>query len=139
VVKDEGLFLAMQPKRATILEIVTRFFCALAFLSMTLAAPAEANSRTLSSEDVAAYMLPDGSLPSLCVTMPDGSGQGKIVKLGADSLGLHHHHIILPVPAEAAGARLVIVSERLDLPKPDALRHLLYPPGAGPRAPPHSA
>ena len=129
----------MQPKRATVLGIVTRFFCAIALLSLALSAPAEANSRALSSEEVAAYMLPDGSLPSLCVTIPDGSGQGKIVKLGADSLGLHHHDVILPVPAATAGARLVIVSERLDPASPDALRHLLYPPGAGPRAPPQSA
>ena len=129
----------MQPTRATVLGIVTRFFCAIALLSLVLSAPAEANSRALSSEEVAAYMLPDGSLPALCVTVPDGSGQGKIVKLGADSLGLHHHHVILPLPAETAGARLVIVSERFDPARPDALRHLLYPPGAGPRAPPHSA
>ena len=129
----------MQPKRATVLGIVARFFCAIALLSLALAAPAEANSRALSSEEVAAYMLPDGSLPSLCVTIPDGSGQGKIVKLGADSLGLHHHDVILPVPATTAGARLVIVSEQLDPASPDALRHLLYPPGAGPRAPPQSA
>ncbi|MCD2175561.1 hypothetical protein [Rhizobium sp. C4] len=118
---------------------MTRFFCAIALLSLALSAPAEANSRALSTEEVAAYMLPDGSLPSLCVTIPDGSGQGKIVKLGADSLGLHHHHVILPVPAEAAGARLVIVSGTLLPAGPDALHHRLYPPGAGPRAPPASA
>ncbi|HZG27638.1 MAG TPA: hypothetical protein VE079_04175 [Ensifer sp.] len=118
---------------------MTRIFCAVALLSLALSAPAEANSRALSSEEIAAFMLPDGSLPSLCVTIPDGSGQGKIVKLGADSLGLHHHDVMLPMPAEAAGARLVIVAEQLDPARPDALRHLLYPPGAGPRAPPHSA
>ena len=129
----------MQPKRATLLEIVTRFFCAIALLSMTLAAPTEANSRALSSEEIAIYMLPDGSLPSLCVTIPDGSGQGKIVKLGASTLGLHHHDVMLPVPAETAGARVLVLSERLDPPTPEAVRHLLYPPGAGPRAPPQSA
>lgn len=129
----------MQPKRATFVGIVTRFFCAIALLSLALSAPAGANSRALSTEEVAAYMLPDGSLPSLCVTIADGSGQGKIVKLGADSLGLHHHDVILPMPAQAAGARLVIVSERLEPARPDTLRHLLYPPGAGPRAPPASA
>ena len=60
----------MQPKRAPLLGIVTRFFCAIALLSLALSAPAEANSRALSTEEVAAYMLPDGSLPSLCVTFP---------------------------------------------------------------------
>ncbi len=84
-------------------------------------------------------MLPDGSLPSLCVTIPDGSGQGKIVKLGADSFGLHHHDVILPVPAatagRASGHRFRTARSRIA----DALRHLLYPPGAGPRAPPFSA
>ncbi len=129
----------MQPRQATFVGIVTRLFCAIALLSLSLVAPAEANSRALSSEEVAAFMLPDGSLPSLCVTIPDGSGQGKIVKLGADSFGLHHHDVILPVPAETAGARFVSVAERLDPVRPDALRHLLYPPGAGPRAPPLTA
>lgn len=129
----------MLSKRATWMGIVTRIFCAIALLSLALSTPVEANSRSLSSEEIAAYMLPDGSLPALCVTLLDGTGQGKIVKLGADPLGLHHHPVILPVPAETAGARLTIVAEGLDPAGPDALRHLLYPPGAGPRAPPQSA
>ncbi len=93
----------MQPRQATFVGIVTRLFCAIALLSLSLVAPAEANSRALSSEEVAAFMLPDGSLPSLCVTIPDGSGQGKIVKLGADSFGLHHHDVILRFPPKRRG------------------------------------
>ncbi len=129
----------MRPRRATWMGIATRVFCAIALLSLTLAAPAEASTRALSGDEIAHYMLPDGSLPSLCVTVPDGSGQGKIVKLGASTLGLHHHDVILPVPAEPAGPQLVIVSHEMAPARPDALRHLLYPPGAGPRAPPASA
>jgi hypothetical protein len=119
--------------------IATRIMCALALLSLAFAVPAEADARALTSSEVAAYMLPDGSLPSLCVTVPDGSGQGKIVKLGADSLGLHHSVAALPVPCQTAGDRLLTASVRIDLPQTRVLRHLLHPPGAGPRAPPVSA
>jgi hypothetical protein len=116
--------------------IATRIMCALALLSLAFSIPAEADARALTSAEVVAYMLPDGSLPSLCVTVPDGSGQGKIVKLGADSLGLYHSVAALPVPDHNGGVRVLAAASRIDLPETRVLRHLLYPPGAGPRAPP---
>ena len=118
-------------------SLATRILCALALVSFGFAAPgaASGNSRALSSTEIAAFMLPDGSLPSLCVTATDGSGKGIIVKLAGDTLGMHPL-AELPSPMLDGGLVFRNGSERLALVRETPLRHLLYPPGSGPRAPP---
>lgn len=124
---------------AAVAGLGLRMACALALVSLALHLPAEAGARQLSSAEIAAYTLPDGSLPALCVTVDDGTGQGKIVKLGIETLALHKHAALLPSPDSAGGLRLADAGARLALAEAPRLRHLLYPPGAGPRAPPHIA
>jgi hypothetical protein len=124
---------------ARVTGLGVRVACAVALMSLALNLPAEANARRLSSLEVAVYTLPDGSVPPLCVTVPDGTGQGKIVKLGADTLGLYKHTVFLPLPVSTQALKLTDAGDRIAPPAPASLRHLLYPPGAGPRAPPASA
>lgn len=125
----------MRLTRSAFWELLTRIFCAVAVLSISFSLPENSNARQISPAEIAAYVLPDGTLPPLCVTLPDGSGQGKIVKLGADTLGLHHpsilsfpHFAATPVALSGSGERILAQSL--------ILRHLIYPPGSGPRAPP---
>lgn len=124
---------------AAVAGIGVRIACALALMSLALQLPAEASARRLSSAEVAVYTLPDGTVPPLCVTIPDGTGKGKIVKLGDDTQALYKQASLLPAPDWSAGLRLCDAGERLTLPVPAVLRHLIYPPGSGPRAPPASA
>lgn len=118
--------------------LFARILCVAAVVSIGFSAEASGNLRELSAAEIAAYMLPDGTLPALCVTVPDGSGQGKIVKLGSDTLGLHSA-VALPVPSPSFVTLKASGGELLFPPKAAQLRHLLYPPGSGPRAPPASA
>lgn len=120
------------------MELFARILCAAAVVSIGFFAEASGSQREISAAEIAAYMLPDGTLPVLCVTIPDGNGQGKIVKLSPDTLGLHHN-VALPVPGPSFEALLVTGADALLPPKATPLRHLLYPPGSGPRAPPVSA
>jgi hypothetical protein len=122
--------------KKTIWGFAARIICVLTLVSFGFtASAASADTRELSAAELAAYMLPDGSLPVLCVTLPDGSGNGKIIKLGIDTLSVHPA-ATLPAPVLAGG--YVLRSGTLSqVPRKDILlRKILYPPGAGPRAPP---
>lgn len=119
--------------------LVVRVLSAFAFAFLCFASTSQSfgDQRELSASEVAAYLLPDGSLPSLCVTIPGSSGQGKIVKLASDTLGL------CKVVAFSLPAAPVITAHAAGKGSPVSgqdhpLRHLLYPPGSGPRAPPTS-
>lgn len=128
----------MRHRLAKTIGMGMRLVLALALLSLALYAPAEAGSRTLTSAEIAAYTLPDGSLPALCVTVPDGSGKGQIIKLGGGALGLHNHPVALPLPDDTAGARPLGIGLRIAAPAAITLSAILYPPGSGPRAPPQA-
>lgn len=114
---------------------MTRLLCALALLSFGFSSAASAGTRDISRLELAAYMLPDGSLPVLCVTVPDGSGTGKIIKLGTDTLAVHDQ-AVLPAPSFGNGFLVRSIFARWIVPEAAALHHRLYPPGSGPRAPP---
>lgn len=118
---------------------LARIACAVALASLAFHLPAEARTRALSTVELVSYTLPDGSLPPLCVTVPDGSGQGKIVKLGSDTLGLVQKHVLPSSGGAWQGARIMLPGVLLPEGAVRTLRHLLYPPGSGPRAPPASA
>ncbi|MCO6186741.1 hypothetical protein [Rhizobium sp. L1K21] len=117
------------------LGLTLRIICALALLSIGFAQVAQAGNRVVPAAELALYVLPDGSLPDLCITIPDGSGGGKIVRLGSDTMGALHAHPFMP-PEQETGARVLLAGARL-LPVQIApvSRHL-YRPGSGPRAPP---
>ncbi len=121
----------------TRLALTLRIICAVALVSIVFAENAQAGNRNLPAAELAQYILPDGTLPELCVTLDDGSGNGKIVRLGSDTLGAHHHDVLLP-PAPAGGPYVVQNAERAFPPRRINIPIALHPPGCGPRAPPTS-
>lgn len=117
--------------------LALRMICALALLSIGFAQEAQAGNRTVSAAELAQYVLPDGTLPGLCITIPDGSGSGKIVRLGSDTLGAHHVQALV-LPDHDNGSRLLAAGLRL-LPVRNVILSLdLHPSGHGPRGPPSS-
>ncbi|MDR9773214.1 hypothetical protein RJJ65_11170 [Rhizobium hidalgonense] len=116
---------------------LVRILCAIALVSVGFAhqAPAIAADPV----NLAEYVLPDGTLPTLCVTVTDDEGN-----TGTDHK-LHNHgceacrisaSVLLPPPADIAG-KAVAFSVRVDLPiRIEAFRRQIYPPNTGPRAPP---
>ncbi len=117
------------------LGLSVRILCAAAFLCFGIASQAISDERSLSPEEVAAYMLPDGTLPSLCITIPGTDGEGKIVKLGFETIGVGKT-VAFVVPDVPLTDTFALTKSRTRPANVPALRHLLYPPGSGPRAPP---
>lgn len=116
-------------------SFVTRLLCVFAVLSFGFSSNASAGAREISPQELAAYMLPDGSVPVLCVTVPDGSGSGKLVRLHADTLAVQQP-AALPAPQPGTGLLVRPSFAGWVLPATPPLHHHLYPPGSGPRAPP---
>ena len=114
-----------------------RILCAIALVSVGFAhqVPAAAPS---GPADYSAYALPDGSLPTLCVTVTDETGKSQH---GAD----HNHGCeacrisataMLPSPADLSGAPLgYAVAEAVPL-RAAVFHRDPFPPNTGPRAPP---
>ncbi|MBB4234523.1 DUF2946 family protein [Rhizobium esperanzae] len=127
----------MQSRSDMIGKWLVRILCAIALVSVGFAhqAPAIAADPV----DLAEYVLPDGTLPTLCVTVSDDEG-----KTGTDHR-LHNHgceacrisaSTLLPPPADIAG-KAVAFSVRVDFPiRIEAFHRHIYPPNTGPRAPP---
>ncbi|WP_454856022.1 hypothetical protein [Rhizobium binxianense] len=116
-----------------------RMLCALAlvFVGFAHQAPALADGE-FGPAELALHALPDGTLPTLCVTIPDTSGKDRHDK--AHSHGCEACRIsastLLPVPADVAGARMSFtVAAELPI-RPEAFHRQLFPPSTGPRAPP---
>jgi hypothetical protein len=116
-----------------------RILCAIALVSVGFAhqVPAAAASPS-GPADYSAYALPDGSLPTLCVTVTDETGKSQH---GAD----HNHGCeacrisataMLPSPADLSGAPLgYAVAEATPL-RAAVFHRDPFPPNTGPRAPP---
>lgn len=116
-----------------------RILCAaaLVFVAFAHQAPVAAASDAGPAE-LAQYVLPDGTLPTLCVTATDQSDQGQhdkthshgceACRIGASTL--------LPAPMDVAGAPIGF-AVAVELPTRAKVFHRqLFPPNTGPRAPP---
>jgi hypothetical protein len=111
--------------------------CALALLFVGFAH--QPPSLAGENKSYAAYRLPDGTMPSLCITL--------VGKDGKDS-GDHRLHVpnceacrinaavLLPAPGDATGAQPVYELPELPHWKAEAFHRQIYPPNTGPRAPP---
>ncbi|TAZ47085.1 hypothetical protein ELH75_31810 (plasmid) [Rhizobium leguminosarum] len=118
---------------------VVRFVCALALLFVGFAhQTASLSANEVRASDYTEYVLPDGSLPTLCITVIDSSGKehGKIGHLNPCEACRIGASILLPQPADA-GSVLMGFSVAAELPRRvEILHRQLYPPNTGPRAPP---
>lgn len=118
---------------------VVRILCVIALVSVGFAhqVPA-ATGEGGGPTDYAAYALPDGSLPTICVTITDDSG--KASHDHADNHGCEACRIsataMLPSPADMSGAPVgYAVAEAPPL-QAMVFHHRPLPPNTGPRAPP---
>ncbi|EJC82761.1 hypothetical protein Rleg4DRAFT_4490 [Rhizobium leguminosarum bv. trifolii WSM2297] len=116
-----------------------RILCAAALVVVGLAhqAPVAAAS-DFGPAELAQYMLPDGTLPTLCVTVTDQSDQGQHDK--AHSHGCEACRIgastLLPAPVDVAGTPIGF-AVAVELPiRSEVFPRQLFPPNTGPRAPP---
>jgi hypothetical protein len=126
-------------KRATQIEQwALRILCAVAlvFVGFAHQLPAAAAGE-FDPAELAQYVLPDGTLPTLCVTTTDKSGQDQHDK--AHSHGCEACRIsaaILLPAADIAGA-VIPFAPAVELPiRTEAFHRQLFPPNTGPRAPP---
>ncbi|NML75574.1 hypothetical protein HHL25_15685 [Rhizobium sp. S-51] len=122
-------------------QLLTRALCVIALVAVGFAhrAPTAAASK-LSSAEVAALTLPDGSLPELCLPGQDDDGAQKDhLGSGTCEACLISASVLLPSPTDLTGARIVVVAETLLPPRFEAFHRLIFPPNAAPRAPPHPA
>lgn len=119
------------------MDLAVRIFCALVFVVSALAQPPA--SAAMPAPEMAAYVLPDGSLPDLCLSgHDDPDGKGGTKAHGCQSCCLAAP-VVLPTPqvfhAEPSSVFLALSSPAAEL--------LLVRPvllaGSGPRAPPRLA
>jgi hypothetical protein len=111
--------------------------CALALLFVGFAHQTPALAEQ--TENFEAYRLPDGSLPSLCITVSNDDGKS------SDGHKIHHPgceacrisaSVLLPVPADAVGSRVAYRYQVVLPQRTKAFHRQIYPPNTGPRAPP---
>ncbi|MBY5529328.1 hypothetical protein [Rhizobium leguminosarum] len=120
-------------------QLAVRIICALALLFVGFAHQVPAFAKdSLSPAALAQYVLPDGTLPTLCITVVDNNGKehGKVGHLNPCEACRISASVLLPQPADATGVRMSF-GVTIDLPRRvEILHRQLYPPNTGPRAPP---
>jgi len=117
---------------------IVRTICAIALLLVAFAhKPIVLDRPLVSASELSQYVLPDGTVPVLCLTSEDGATKhaGRDLWSGCEACRLTAS-ILLPVRADVAG--LPIVHQvRSFLPKPvKAFRRQLFTLNTAPRGPP---
>nr|WP_316652236.1 hypothetical protein [uncultured Gellertiella sp.] len=119
--------------------MLVRLVCALALLSVGFAHRMPMPQADTPYE-MAAFGLPDGTLPVLC--LPGSTGDTHKDKTVADKsceACRISASVLLHTPAETTPPNLPVVVVAMRPWTPEAFRRLLFPPNAQPRAPPASA
>ncbi len=117
-------------------RVAVRMLCAIALLSVGFAHkvpvvfPAE-----VAAADLAAYVLPDGTLPDICLTTEHGSDQDHAYSGDCEACRLGAS-ILLPQPADMVGERIALAGGPLFEPRRTVVPRLILAPNASPRAPP---
>lgn len=114
-----------------------RILCAIALVCIGFAHRIPMANASPSAQELAAYSLPDGTLPVLCITQDDGSSgkQSTISDKSCDACRLNAS-TDLPTPT-VLGIPLVKPVRQAVLPvRFEAFTRQLFPPNAAPRAPP---
>lgn len=114
-----------------------RILCAIALVCVGFAHRMPVAIASPSPQELAAYALPDGTMPVLCITQEDGSAhkQGSLADKSCDACRLSAS-TDLPQPAVLAMPTLKPVRESIVPVRFEAFTRQLFPPNAAPRAPP---
>ncbi|MBB3655662.1 hypothetical protein FHX15_000861 [Rhizobium sp. BK650] len=128
----------MQRRLDMIEQWLVRILCTVALVFVGLAHQVPAAQNDLSPAALAQYVLPDGTLPMLCVTVTDDSGKehGKIAHLNPCEACRIGAAVVLPQPADVTGARIGFAVAVVLPRRAEAFHRQLFPPNTGPRAPP---
>ena len=122
-------------RRMTRWAVCLRILCAVALLSVGFAHRPAMAANVPSAVELAQYVLPDGTMPDLCL---DGMVDGKEkhatpIKCEACRIG---SAMLLPAPADLAGAALAFRRVSALPLVEEALHSKRERPGSPPRAPP---
>lgn len=115
-----------------------RMFCALAVLLLGFAHQAPAAAAALTPAERAAFSLPDGSLPDLCMPGTPDDGSGKKISHSHFCGACRVFWDLLPAPADAAHTIVRKTGAVLPPSQPVASARAHLPPNASPRGPPAS-
>lgn len=114
---------------------IARILCVLSLVLVGFAHRPVAFVTPAASVDLAAYALPDGSLPALCLAGDTADG-----KSGAGAAHCEFCRIsgsaLLPWPQSAADTMFALVAVPEARPADDRRAARVYTPGAPPRGPP---
>ncbi len=113
-----------------------RILCAVALLSVGFSHQ-PVNAFAAQTSENAAYQLPDGTFPDLCIVDASGKFNGKMTDHGCDAC-LLSASILVPAAPANPGEILAVSSAISIVERPESVRYRLYPPNSGPRAPPLS-
>jgi hypothetical protein len=125
----------MKKARATTSEIL-RLICVVALMMAGFAhKPPPAMPRQV---QFAAYVLPDGKLPTLCLNDSATDPQkGALHDYGCDACRLAAS-ILMPEPPRVGAQAIAFATIVRTVERQYRLQRALYPPSSGPRAPPFS-
>jgi hypothetical protein len=120
--------------------VLVRILCALALLFVGLShKPPALAAPTLTPAEIAAYTLPDGTLPVLCLPSEDGAGKNHSHDFGNGCEACRlASAILLPAPPAIGGLAIAREADRFVPVRYEAFYRQLFPPNASPRAPPFS-
>lgn len=119
-------------------QCIVRTMCALALLLVGFAhkPPALADNQIPLSE-IAQYVLPDGTLPVLCITSEDGKTKHHHGDIGSGCEACRlTASVFVPAPADALGLPILREAERDTPTRVEAFYRQLFPPNTSPRGPP---
>lgn len=113
--------------------------CALTLLSLGFAHKVPVVFPAYSQSEIAAYTLPDGTVPELCHTLHDTGDSGHHGKGNLSQICEVCRiagSIVLPLPTDTTGIRLALSTQvDFSFDAPDVMQRVLLP-SASPRAPP---
>lgn len=116
--------------------IALRILCAIAFLSVGFAHKAPF-AEAAQAVKFAAYTLPDGTVPDICLNNDAGGSHQKKHVLDRDCEACRiSASVLLPVPSAIEVATAAIAAEPVLIIRREAFYRQLFPPNAAPRAPP---
>lgn len=115
-----------------------RILCAIALLFVGLShKPPTVHASTFTPAELAAYTLPDGTLPVLCLPSQDETGKSNSHDLGNGCEACRlMSATLLPEPPTVGGIAVLHTPDRYIPRRNEAFYRQLFPPNAPPRAPP---
>lgn len=116
-----------------------RILCVLALLFVGLSHKPPAIANPIPASELAQYVLPDGTMATLCLPSEDGKARHGSHDQGSGCEACRlSASFFLPLPTDVAGKPVRHEIARIILPRSEAFYRQLFPPNSAPRGPPSS-